>query len=326
MYELFADFYVKSSDSQPKYSVLMGSYYPKTINEMEKLGFVEDTSSGYDDYVMEAEETDLQNFTQEGYISEMLDTLCCGDDFERILIHAREIEVIDDDGNYSPRARMVGDVLVTFSDSEPGTAVWFEDQTVKHHSNQGSVFQVPVRTVKRCLNASTLMEVMDKLWKMDKERHWTYKQLKHFFVSDVEEAICIIAGAFYGEKDLNGNPAILHALAVGMAGKDNNEKTVGFLHDMLEDCDWRAEDVRSRGFSDKVVDAVDILTHRKDEDTYEEYIDKIIRSGNPLAINVKINALKQNIKRDWKARHKRLARKHKRALVKLESGIKTIEK
>ena len=55
MYDLFADFYVKSSDSQPKYTVLMGNYYPKTINEMEELGFSVDPDStpGFLDYVKE---------------------------------------------------------------------------------------------------------------------------------------------------------------------------------------------------------------------------------------------------------------------------------
>ena len=68
MYDLFADFYEKSSDSQPKYTVLMGSYYPKTINEMEKLGFSVDPDStpGFVDYVKEVKEDELQDWVQDG--------------------------------------------------------------------------------------------------------------------------------------------------------------------------------------------------------------------------------------------------------------------
>ena len=43
MYDLFADFYEKSSDSQPKYKVLLGSIHPSRIGEMEELGFKEET-------------------------------------------------------------------------------------------------------------------------------------------------------------------------------------------------------------------------------------------------------------------------------------------
>ena len=91
--------------------------------------------------------------------------------------------------------------------------------------------------------------------------------------------------------------AILHPLTVGLMGVNDNEKTVGFLHDLIEDCDWSIEDLQTEGFLDEVVEAVDILTHRKDEDSYDEYVNKIILSGNRLAINVKLNDLHHNLQR-----------------------------
>ena len=42
------------------------------------------------------------------------------------------------------------------------------------------------------------------------------------------------AEAVAGERDLDGKHALLHALAVGMAGKTNDEKIVGFIHDVVE--------------------------------------------------------------------------------------------
>ena len=324
IYDLFADFYVKSSDSQPKYTVLMGSYFPKTLNEMEGIGFNEtpDSTPGFLDYFMEADEDMLQRFTQEGYTSEMADILYSGEDFEKVLIRAMEVEVIDDDGNYPPRATMVGDVFVSFTTSEPMSPVWFEEQNPEHATGAGPFFQVPIRTVKRRLHATTLMEVMAKLNKMNKEKHWTFRQLRNFFAAGIDEAVSIISYEFRGQKDLDGNPAILHAMAVGMAGKNDKEKTVGFLHDLIEDCDWSIEDLRAEGFLDEVVDAVDILTHRKDEDSYDEYIDKIVHSGSRMAINVKINDLKHNIERGQKGRHKTLVKKHEDALAKIFAEIK----
>ena len=113
----------------------------------------------------------------------------------------------------------------------------------------------------------------------------------------LDEALEIITYEFRGQKDIDGNPAILHPLTVGLMGVNDNEKTVGFLHDLIEDCDWSIEDLQTEGFLDEVVEAVDILTHRKDEDSYDEYVNKIILSGNRLAINVKLNDLHHNLQR-----------------------------
>ena len=113
----------------------------------------------------------------------------------------------------------------------------------------------------------------------------------------IDEALEIITYEFRGQKDIDGNPAILHPLTVGLMGVNDNEKTVGFLHDLIEDCDWSIKDLQTEGFLDEVVEAVDILTHRKDEDSYDEYVNKIILSGNRLAINVKLNDLHHNLQR-----------------------------
>ena len=93
----------------------------------------------------------------------------------------------------------------------------------------------------------------------------------------LDEALEIITYEFRGQKDIDGNPAILHPLTVGLMGVNDNEKTVGFLHDLIEDCDWSIKDLQTEGFLDEVVEAVDILTHRKDEDSYDEYVNNTLR-------------------------------------------------
>lgn len=138
---------------------------------------------------------------------------------------------------------------------------------------------------------------MFKLLRMSKEKQWVSRRPVRFFAAGIDEALEIITYEFRGQKDLDGNPAILHPLAVGMAGANDNEKVVGFLHDLIEDCDWSIEDLRAVGFLDEVVEAVDILTHRKEEESYEEYVNKIVASDNRLAINVKLNDLHHNLQR-----------------------------
>ena len=299
LYDLFADFYEKSSDSHPKYIVLMGTYNGSSFDEMKRLGFKEDPDSnpGFEDYIMDVDENFLQEYTQGGYQSEMLDVLYAKDNYEKIKVRAMADEALDDDGNHAPRGVVVGDMFVRFTESDPMTPVWFEELKSEPTFHTVPVFQVPMRTVKRRLNVITIMDAMFKLLEMNKERQWTSRQVREFFAAGIDEALEIVAYEFRGKKDLDGNPAILHLLAVGMAGANDNEKTVGFLHDLIEDCDWSIEDLRAEGFLDEVVEAVDILTHRKEEESYDEYVNKIVASGNRLAIDVKLNDLHHNLQR-----------------------------
>ena len=112
----------------------------------------------------------------------------------------------------------------------------------------------------------------------------------------LEETLRIALEAHDGQKDLVGNPAILHLMAVCLAGRSDLQKKAGILHDIVEDTDLTLEDLRDRGVEDDVVEVVDLLTHRE-EDSYEEYIRKIVSSGNETAIQVKLNNLHHNLQR-----------------------------
>ena len=112
----------------------------------------------------------------------------------------------------------------------------------------------------------------------------------------VDEIIRIAVNAHDGQKDLEGNPAILHVLAVGLMGQNDLEQKVGFLHDVVEDTDLTIEDLRKMGVEEEVLEAVDLLTHREGI-SYEDYVRNILLSGNETAIQVKVNDLEQNGKR-----------------------------
>lgn len=319
MYDLFADFYEKSSDSQPKYKVLLGSIHPSRIGEMEEYGFKEDKNAtpGFLDYVMDATEESVQDWVRQGYVGELMDVLDCGIHFEKITIQAMEVEVIDDGGHYPPRGLMICETFVSFDGSDLNLPVFFEDRTPGPEGGSGLWFQVPMKRLKRYFKCLTMMEVMEGLGRFGKRQHWSFDQLRRYFASGIDEAVEIATQVFAGERDLDGKPALLHALAVGMAGKTDDEKIVGFLHDVVEDSKWEVEDLMREGFSEEVTRAVAILTHEKWHETYEQYIDRIIHSGNKLAINVKINDLKHNIERGQKGRHKKHLKKHQDALEKI---------
>lgn len=112
----------------------------------------------------------------------------------------------------------------------------------------------------------------------------------------IEETLRIALDAHEGQKDLVGNPAVLHLLAVCVAGGNELEQKAGLLHDIVEDTDLTLDDLRSKGVEEEVISAVDLLTHR-DEDSYEDYVRKIAFSGNKTAIQVKLHDLHHNLLR-----------------------------
>lgn len=112
----------------------------------------------------------------------------------------------------------------------------------------------------------------------------------------VEETLQIALDAHKGQKDLDGKPAILHPIAVGIMGSNDAEIKAGFLHDAVEDSDLTVDDLRNRGVDEEVLAALELLTHDKETD-YFDYVQRIADSGNLTAIHTKINDLKHNLER-----------------------------
>jgi len=138
--------------------------------------------------------------------------------------------------------------------------------------------------------------------------------------SDIDKAIEFASKAHAADYDLDGNPTILHPLAVGMMGNNDTERIVGFLHDIVEDTRYGFEDLEDEGFSHEVISALRLLTHDK-QAPYMGYIEQICKSGNRTAINVKLNDLKHNLARGKAGGHTRCVEKHTEALAYVESFL-----
>ena len=130
--------------------------------------------------------------------------------------------------------------------------------------------------------------------------------------SQIEIALEIALKAHKGQRDLDGKPVILHPLTVAMKGNNENEIVAGLLHDVVEDTDYTFEDLLDAGISQKVVDALRLLTHSKDV-PYLEYVQCIADSRNPIAINVKCNDLDHNLERGRRGDHLKQVAKHSTA-------------
>jgi (p)ppGpp synthase/HD superfamily hydrolase len=104
----------------------------------------------------------------------------------------------------------------------------------------------------------------------------------------LETAIRLAAKVHKGQLDRFNKPYILHVMRVMMRGHDFDEQVLGALHDVLERSDLSAEDLAKKGFSPRILKALDHITRRVDE-TYEQYIDRVMEDN--LAIRVKLHDL-----------------------------------
>lgn len=137
----------------------------------------------------------------------------------------------------------------------------------------------------------------------------------------IENALRMAIDAHEGQKDLDGNPVILHPLTVGMMGRNREEMIAGFLHDVVEDTELTFEDLTARGVDEVIVEALRLLTHEKGMDYYD-YVQRIIDSGNEVAIHVKQADLTHNLKRGRAGGHAKQVAKHEKAWEMI-GGIKS---
>ena len=112
-------------------------------------------------------------------------------------------------------------------------------------------------------------------------------------MSTLARAIEIATIAHKGQTDKAGEDYIKHPLRVMKAGKTENEKIVGVLHDVVEDTDWTFEKLEKEGFSEEIISALRCVTKLSEDEPYEDFISRV--KTNPLAIAVKINDLTDNM-------------------------------
>ena len=112
-------------------------------------------------------------------------------------------------------------------------------------------------------------------------------------MATLERAIEIAVQAHKGQIDKYGQPYIAHVLRVMSAGKNDNEKIVGVLHDVVEDTDWTFEKLAAEGFSKDVIDAIRCVTKTSEEEKYEAFVERT--KTNSLSIKVKLNDLMDNM-------------------------------
>lgn len=95
----------------------------------------------------------------------------------------------------------------------------------------------------------------------------------------------LAAEAHAGQVDKIGVPYIEHvrAVAAGLAPFGDELVMAGLLHDIIEDTDWTAEQLRQEGVPDRVVTLVEAVTNQRGV-PYEEKLARITGQGRDAVL------------------------------------------
>ena len=113
-------------------------------------------------------------------------------------------------------------------------------------------------------------------------------------MEELEKAYIISKRYFEEKLDKGGYPYINHLEYVSSHGRNENEKIIGLLHDILEDTDLTKEKLLEFGFSKEIVLVIELLTRDKNK-SYDDYIETIILSENESALYIKKIDMEHNM-------------------------------
>jgi (p)ppGpp synthase/HD superfamily hydrolase len=106
--------------------------------------------------------------------------------------------------------------------------------------------------------------------------------------------IAVKAHGDEGHVDKGGSPYILHPFRVMLSLKTEEERIVGVLHDVIEDCpDWTFDRLREEGFSEVVIAGLQSVTKTSEDEDYDEFVSRCV--ANPIGRRVKIADITDNL-------------------------------
>lgn len=106
-----------------------------------------------------------------------------------------------------------------------------------------------------------------------------------------KKALLLCFKAHKDQHDKSGMPYVFHPFHLAEQMKDEITTVVALLHDVVEDTNYTAEDLRAMGFPEEAVAAIQLMTHDKSI-PYMDYVSRI--KENPIAKKVKLADLRHN--------------------------------
>lgn len=112
--------------------------------------------------------------------------------------------------------------------------------------------------------------------------------------NSINKSRLLVEFLFKDKVDKGNNPYLSHLDFVANRMNSDQEKTVGYLHDVLEDTDLTTKDLLELGFSSTVVESLINLNANR-FDTYNDYIEALIASKDTIALKVKLADMENNM-------------------------------
>ena len=106
-----------------------------------------------------------------------------------------------------------------------------------------------------------------------------------------KKALSLSFTAHKEQLDKSGMPYVYHPFHFAEQMEDEDTTIVALLHDVVEDTNYTIEDLKAMGFSEKVCDAIALMTHDPDV-PYLDYVAQV--KLNPIARAVKLADLRHN--------------------------------
>jgi len=190
-YDIIAAFYEKAKAKEPTYRCPLGVFCPPTLNFFEENGFTKtkDTTPGYIDYRKTVSSDELEEWTHEGYVSEVMDVLYCGTDFKRIELQAEELDTVDIEGGVPVRGLPISECFVEFRTTEPLSQVTFMEGDPYSANENTRRFHIPLKKLKDYFDVLTMLEVIGRMWMLSSGAHWSFDELKDHFESGVDKSM-----------------------------------------------------------------------------------------------------------------------------------------
>jgi len=124
---------------------------------------------------------------------------------------------------------------------------------------------------------------------MFQERDYIYYQTLGIY----ERSRKLVEMLFKDKLDKGHSSYMIHLEHVSMDFHDERKKSMALMHDVLEDTEVTKDDLKRLGYDEEFINVLEILTNTWD--SYEEYIDKILKSNNKDALEIKIKDLLHNM-------------------------------
>jgi (p)ppGpp synthase/HD superfamily hydrolase len=129
-------------------------------------------------------------------------------------------------------------------------------------------------------------------WQMTEQCSGKAEPITEEEVQKIIDTFLLTKEAHEGQTDKSGKPYIEHPLRVSRLVQGGiDEILTALLHDAAEDTAITLEDLRAKGYPDRIVDALDCVTKR-DSESREEYLKRV--ASNETARRVKLADLTHN--------------------------------